>query len=51
MWGEPNWLASYLAKKITRRAFSVYLSNIPGCSSPAFDILDSISHLGRSVRF
>src|SRR5579859_391625 len=28
MYGEPNWLASYLAKKITRRAFSVYRSNI-----------------------
>src|ERR1041385_5354213 len=28
MYGEPNWLASYLAKKITRLAFSVYRSNI-----------------------
>src|SRR5215471_5202295 len=24
----PSWLASYLAKKITLRAFSVYFSNI-----------------------
>src|SRR5262249_30540903 len=32
MYGEPNWLASYLAKKITRLAFSVYRSNI--CPSP-----------------
>jgi len=35
MYGEPNWLASYLAKKITRLAFSVYRSNIfpsPRCS-------------------
>src|SRR5580765_541600 len=28
IYGEPNWLASYLAKKITRLAFSVYRSNI-----------------------
>jgi hypothetical protein len=28
MYGLPNWLASYRAKKITRRAFSVYRSNI-----------------------
>jgi hypothetical protein len=28
MYGEPNWLASYRAKKITRLAFSVYRSNI-----------------------
>src|ERR1043166_7997586 len=27
MYGDPNWLASYRAKKITRLAFSVYLSN------------------------
>ena len=26
--GLPYWLASYRAKKITRRAFSVYRSNI-----------------------
>src|SRR5690242_4237364 len=35
IYGEPNWLASYLAKKITRLAFSVYRSNIfpsPRCS-------------------
>src|ERR1041385_6853455 len=35
MYGDPNWLASYLAKKITRLAFSVYRSNIfpsPRCS-------------------
>src|SRR6201987_1251092 len=29
IYGEPNWLASYRAKKMTRRAFSVYRSNIP----------------------
>jgi len=28
MEGLPNWLASYRAKKITRLAFSVYLSNM-----------------------
>src|SRR6266481_5749500 len=28
IYGEPNWLASYRAKKITRLAFSVYRSNI-----------------------
>jgi hypothetical protein len=28
MYGEPNWLASYRAKKMTRRAFSVYRSNM-----------------------
>ena len=28
MYGLPNWLASYRAKKITLRAFSVYRSNI-----------------------
>src|SRR5215471_1271219 len=28
MYGEPNWLASYRAKKITRLAFSVYRSNM-----------------------
>ena len=28
MYGLPNWLASYRAKKMTRRAFSVYRSNI-----------------------
>src|SRR5260221_11559820 len=27
MYGLPYWLASYLAKKMTRRAFSVYRSN------------------------
>src|SRR5215813_13861090 len=40
MYGEPNWLASYLAKKMTRRAFSVYRSNI--CPHP-----DVPSHLCR----
>src|ERR1022692_4656908 len=33
MYGLPNWLASYRAKKITLRAFSVYRSNID-CKSP-----------------
>src|ERR1700751_1372043 len=28
IYGEPNWLASYRAKKMTRRAFSVYRSNM-----------------------
>src|SRR3954463_3482168 len=41
MYGEPNWLASYRAKNMTRLAFSVYLSNIvpspnPGGRWPAF---------------
>src|SRR5437763_3426462 len=40
IYGEPNWLASYLAKKITRLAFSVYRSNI-------FPHPDAPSHLCR----
>src|SRR5579859_1992285 len=40
IYGEPNWLASYLAKKITRLAFSVYRSNI-------FPSPDAPSHLCR----
>src|SRR5271154_4147820 len=34
MYGEPYWLASYLAKKMTRRAFSVYRSNTLARFSP-----------------
>src|SRR5215469_9332649 len=34
MYGLPYWLASYLAKKITRRAFSVYRSNTLARFSP-----------------
>src|SRR5215831_2292565 len=34
IYGLPYWLASYLAKKITRRAFSVYRSNKLACFSP-----------------
>ena len=38
MYGLPNWLASYLAKKITRLAFSVYRSNIwSSCSLVTLD--------------
>jgi hypothetical protein len=33
IYGLPNWLASYLAKKITLRAFSLYSSNIK-CQPP-----------------
>jgi hypothetical protein len=32
MAGAPNWEASYRAKKITLRAFSVYRSNIKAIS-------------------
>ena len=39
MTGEPNWLASYRAKKITRRAFSVYRSNIAYSTAAAFRLL------------
>src|SRR5260221_5875342 len=34
MYGLPYWLASYLAKKMTRRAFSVYRSNTLARFSP-----------------
>src|SRR6266700_867062 len=34
MYGLPYWLASYLAKNITRRAFSVYRSNTLARFSP-----------------
>src|SRR5882762_4225058 len=33
MHGEPNWEASYRAKKITQRAFSVYRSNLATAGS------------------
>ncbi len=34
MYGLPYWLASYLAKNMTRRAFSVYRSNTLARFSP-----------------
>lgn len=37
--GDPNWLASYRAKKITRRAFSLYGSNIGYSTAAAFRLL------------
>ena len=37
--GDPNWLASYRAKKITLRAFSVYRSNIGYSAAAAFRLL------------
>src|SRR6202161_2891589 len=45
MYGEPNWLASYRAKKMTRRAFSVYRSNMfPLEKLPLNDSLDPLSY-------
>src|SRR5439155_16205690 len=46
MYGLPYWLASYLAKNMTRRAFSVYRSNTLARFSPRALARDSRSLAG-----
>src|SRR5437667_5094915 len=46
MYGLPYWLASYLAKNMTRRAFSVYRSNTLARFSPRAPARDDRSFAG-----